>query len=123
MNIRFVSQDLKWSESMKDCVRQKIVEPLAYHLKSDDFELSVHFEAERKRRLSTIPRFEMWVVLQTFDGRNNQVVRCAGTDFTALTNEVSQNMRSRLRKSPRRRFNPKNFLVNPFRRLPFERTA
>jgi len=116
MNIRYVTQQLEWTESMKDAVRLKIVEPLARHFKNADFELSVHFEPERKRRNAGSPRFEMWVVLQSFDGRHNEVVRSEGAEFSALVNEVSHNMRNRLRKAPRRKF-------NPFRFLPFERTA
>lgn len=123
MNVRYVSQDFTWDEAMKESVRQKIVEPLARHLNSDDFELSIHFQSERKRRLTAEPRFEMWAVLQTFDGRTNQVVRCAGTEFKTLVNEVSHSMRNRLRKSQRPWFSAKSFLINPFRMLPFERTA
>ena len=113
MTTRFVSQDLDWTETMKECVRQKIVEPLQKHLDRDNFEVSVHLEAERKRMGSRKPKFEMWVVLQTFDGRNNQIVRREGEDFVTLTNEVSKCMRSQLNKHKfRKRFN-----LNPLRHL------
>ncbi len=122
MSIRYVSQDLDWSPGMQECVRTKIYEPLVHQLKSSDFEMSAHLGYERKRP-STMKgslRYELWVVLQTFDGRSNEVVRCQGRDFNALVNEVSSQMRSRLRKKPARYT---RFLPNPFKYLPFQRIA
>ncbi len=113
MTTRFVSQDMDWTEGMKECVRQKIVDPLQKHLDKDNFEVSIHLGAERKRMANRKPKFEMWVVLQTFDGRNNQIVRREGEDFTALTNEVSRCMRSQLTKHKFRR----RFSLNPLRHL------
>lgn len=107
MNIRYVSQEIEWTQPMKDCVRAKILEPIERFLKTSDFELSVHLEVDRKRILGRKPRYEMWTVLQTFDGRTNEVVRRQSIDFYALTNEVSSGMRSRLRK--KRSFKPRFF--------------
>lgn len=111
MTTRFVSQDLDWTEAMKETVRQKIVEPLHKHLHRENFEISVHLETERKRMDGRKPKFEMWVVLQTFDGRNNQIVRREGEDFSALTNEISRCMRMQLN---RKKFRHRLF-INPFR--------
>ncbi len=113
MTTRFVSQDLEWTEAMKETVRSKIVEPLQRHLDKDNFEVSIHLGAERKRMNGRKPKFEMWVVLQTFDGRNNQIVRREGHDFAALANEVSSCMRSQLSKHKFRR----KGTHNPFRAL------
>ena len=120
MNISFVSQELEWTEAMKGCVRAKIVVPLEKHLKTSDFELSVHLTYARKKSFGPGRRMEMWIVLQTFDGRTNEVVRCEGTEFFVLTNEISSSVRARLRKKISL---PRRFLSNPFRFLPFERTA
>lgn len=103
MSIRYVSRDLEWTDSMKECVQQKIVGPLEKHIKHVDYELSVHLECDRKRSNNRRPRFAMWVVLQTFDGHNNEVVRREGDDFHYLTNEVSSSMRSKLKKTADRR--------------------
>lgn len=113
MTTRFVSQDLDWTEAMKEAIRQKIVEPVRKHLHKDNFEISVHLETERKRMANRKPKFEMWVVLQTFDGRNNQIVRREGEDFMALTNEISRCMRSQINRHKFR----KRFALNPFRQL------
>ncbi len=113
MTTRFVSQDIEWTESMKETVRLKIVEPLRRHLDKDNFEVSVHLAAERKRTQNRKPKFEMWVVLQTFDGRNNQIVRREGMDFLALANEVSGCMRAQLNKHKFRR----RFSLNPLKKL------
>lgn len=113
MTTRFVSQDLDWTEAMKDVVRSKIVEPLQRHLDRDNFEVSVHLGAERKRMHNRKPKFEMWVVLQTFDGRNNQIVRREGDDFNTLANEVSSCMRAQLNKHKFRR----RFAANPLKTL------
>jgi ribosome-associated translation inhibitor RaiA len=105
MNIRYVSQEIEWTQPMKDCVRAKIVEPLQRFLKTSDFELSVHLQIERKRTDGRKPRYEMWTVLQTFDGGSNEVVRRQSADFYALTNEISSGMRARLKK--KRAFKPR----------------
>jgi ribosome-associated translation inhibitor RaiA len=113
MNIRFVSQESEWTDAMRECVWQRIVEPLGRTLKHSDFELSVHL---RRRKA-----LEMWVVLQTFDGRHNEVVRSQGDEFHILVNEISSKMRAHLRRKP----SPprKGFFPNPFRFLPFERRS
>lgn len=113
MTTRFVSQDIDWTEGMKETVRQKIVEPLQRHLDKDNFEVSVHVAAERKRMHNRKPKFEMWVVLQTFDGRNNQIVRREGDDFMSLATEVSSCMRAQLNKHKFRR----RFGANPLKNL------
>ena len=106
MDIRYVAQDFNWTDERKECVRAKIVAPLERFLKTSDFELSVHMDARK-------PRHEMWVVLQTFTGIGNKVVRCQGYDFQTLVNDVSSHMRTQLKKKNSVR--PKFFL--------FERTA
>lgn len=95
MNVRFVSVDMEWTDAMKSSIRAKIVEPLARKLKSTKFELSVHFQSSRNHKISPNGEitFEMWIVLQTFDGRHNEVVRRQGTDFYLIADEVSHNMR------------------------------
>lgn len=119
MTVQFISQDLEWTEGMKECVQKKIIEPLQRHLSSDNFELSVHLGLERKRVQARKPKFEMWIVLQTFDGRNNEVVRSEDDRFLNLVHRVSKQMRTRIDKVHGRR----RFLTNPFRRSAVVRTA
>jgi hypothetical protein len=116
MNIRYVAKDVEWTDSMRDAVWTKIVEPLRQGLKTDRFDLSVHFHTTRKRVQNRKPEFEMWAVLVTY-GRGNEVVRCAGPDFYPLVTEISTLLRARVRKagSIRRRL-----FVNPFRHLAHE---
>jgi ribosome-associated translation inhibitor RaiA len=97
-NIRFISQDLEWTESMKESVRHKIVEPLERHMKAADFDLAVHLGMERKRMSARQPSFVMSLVLQTFDGRKNELVRRQGGEFTTLVNDVSSHLRLKVRK-------------------------
>jgi hypothetical protein len=104
MSVRFVSQDLAWTESMKNSVQMKIVEPLTRYLKSGDFEISIHLDIGWKKNPEVSPRFEMWVVLQTFDGRQNSVVRREGTNFAAVANDVSSGVRAELKRPRRSRF-------------------
>lgn len=93
---------------------------VSHALKSSDFQICVHLGFEKKRGVLDRSRYELWVVLQTFDGRSNEVVRCHGRDFRAVATEVSSQMRLRLRKKPPRF----SLLSNPFKLLPlFERTA
>ncbi|MGE0528534.1 MAG: hypothetical protein AB7G93_12385 [Bdellovibrionales bacterium] len=103
MNVRYVSKDLEWTSSMKECVSHRIVDPLRRHLKSEDFELSVHLEMGRKRMRARKPWFELWVVLQSFDGAGNKIVRRQGNEFPTLVSEVSSAMRACLRKTHLRR--------------------
>lgn len=125
MNIKYVSRDLEWNESMKESVRLKICEPLRKILNHSDFELSVHFGTAHSRTARA--RLEMWVVLQTFDGRHNEVIRHEGLDFSALVNGVSAGMRSRLQSSRasvrREGFFPRFFRASPFRIFSFDRSA
>ena len=89
MNVRYVSRDLLWTEPMREHVRVKLAEPLRNHLNTDDFELSVHIDHERKPAVGHSQGLEIWVVLQTFDGCGNQIVRCRGHDFAHVLNEAS----------------------------------
>ncbi len=98
MTARFVSQDLEWTESMKEHVRQKIIYPLEKYFANENFHIAIHLDADRKRMDNRKPYYEMWAVLQTFDGRKGQVIRRQGEDFWALTNELSACMRSQLAK-------------------------
>lgn len=102
MNVRFVSQDMSWTESMKSTVRTKIVEPLAGQLKKGDPELSIHLEIGWTRTPNLAPRFELWVVLQTFDGKQNALVRRAGANFASVAEEVLHGLRTELKRSPAR---------------------
>lgn len=90
-DVRFMARDTQWSDDMKDLVRGKIVAPLARH--SDGARLlSAHLENDAGL-------LTLWMVLQTFDGRKNEVVRRQGADFATLVNDVSSSMRSRLRQA------------------------
>lgn len=111
MNIRFVAQEADWTPAQKECVLQKLVKPLVRFLNTENFDLSVHLGFERVGKSNSRPRLQMWAVLQTFDGRGNQVVRRNGNDFVALINEVSSGMRLQVSKAHARR----RFSLNLFR--------
>jgi ribosome-associated translation inhibitor RaiA len=98
MTTRFVCQDMEWTEAMKEYVRQKVVEPIHRHLRSDNFELSVHLRTERKRMDNRKPWFEIWLVLQTFDGYNNQIVRREGEEFHKLVGDAGRCLKNKLQK-------------------------
>jgi hypothetical protein len=98
-NISFVSRDLIWTEPMQVWANHKIAGPLASCLNGEKFELSVHWELTRG---NTEPKYEMWTVLQTHDGRANQIVRCRGNDFCNLAEEVSKNLRTQVRSARRK---------------------
>lgn len=102
MTARFVAQDLEWTESMKNFVREKVIKPISRYLHSDHFELSVHLREDRKRMDARKPHFEIWLVLQTFDGRNNQVVRREGEDFHKLVNEAGHSLKELIKKDHER---------------------
>ena len=99
MNIRYVARDLEWTEAMKEAVWSKVVEPLRKTVGHRDFELSVHLQAARRRGQDRSPEFEVWLVLQRFDGRGNELVRCAGPDFYILLGEATTLLRAQLRKA------------------------
>ena len=118
MNIRFVAQELDWAPEHKESVHQKIVVPLMRFLKTENFDLSVYLSFERPGKSNLQPRLQMWAVLQTFDGRNNQVVRRNGNNFYSLINEVSSGMRAQVRKAHvRRRFSLSLFSFQIFERI------
>lgn len=94
MNIRYVAQDLDWSAAMKENVERAVVAPLAADLKTANFELSMVLKKGG-------PYYELWAVLQTFDGHGNEVIRRKGEEFHSLLDEVSSGMRSMVRKSRR----------------------
>lgn len=104
MNIRYVSPDLAWTESMKKSVHLRIVEPLAHHISGHDFEMSVHLEIGWRRTPILRPQFQMWVVLQTFDGGQNSIVRREGSNFIDVANAVSLGVREQLRIRKRKWF-------------------
>lgn len=108
MTVRFVSQDLEWTDSMKQIVQDKLVKPIRRFLKNDNFELSAHLALGRKRMGNRKPMYEFWIVLQTFDRLGNQVVRREGNDFIPLVLETASVMRAQLRKERNRlkTFNP-----------------
>lgn len=113
MTVRFVSQDVDWTEGMKEFARHKLIEPLERQLRSENFELSLHLAAERKRMDNRRPKFEMWAVLQTFDRSNNQIVRREGEDFNALVHTVAKTLRSQVRRYKIKR----RLTFNPFKRM------
>lgn len=113
MTVRFVSQDVDWTEAMKEQVRSKLIEPLERQLRMENFEISLHLAAERKRMNARRPKFEMWAVLQTFDRSNNQIVRREGEDFNGLVHAVAKTLRSQLRRQKFKR----RFFFNPFKNL------
>lgn len=103
MNIQYVSQDLAWTDSMKKSVEQKIIAPLTRHVNCDGFEMSIHLDIGWNHSPQLSPRFELWVVLQTFDGRQNSVVRRSGSNFQLVANEVSNGMRDQLSRPKRKK--------------------
>ena len=102
MNIRYVSRDLEWTPSMIQTVEEKVISPLRHLLRSNDFELSLHFDLEGQKHR----HFAIWIVLQTFDGGHNQVVRRAGYEFGALADEISRAVRLEIERSVRPRYWP-----------------
>ena len=113
MTARFVSQDIDWTEGMKELVRTKLIEPLARQLHMDNFEISLHLATDRKRMKSCRPTFEMWAVLQTFAGSNNQIVRREGEDFNGLVHSIARTLRGQVRRQKFKR----RFYFNPFKNL------
>ncbi|MGZ3722810.1 MAG: hypothetical protein ACXVA9_07780 [Bdellovibrionales bacterium] len=111
MNISYVSRDLIWTEPMKVWANHKIAMPLTQYLKTGHFDLSVHWDFARGADSEMQNKYEMWTVLQTYDGRGNQIVRCRGNDFCNLTSEVASRLRSQLRTTSFRR----HFSFNPLR--------
>ncbi len=112
MNIRYVSQDLAWTASMQNSVQLKIVDPLVRHLNSRDFDLSVHLDIGWTKR-PLAPRFELWIVLQTFDGKQNSILRREGTNFKTLVNEISADVREKLRQGLPAGSSMKSLLLRP----------
>ena len=102
MTTRFVAQDLEWTEPMRDLVRVKVIKQIQRYLHSDNFELSIHLREVRKRMNARKPQFEIWIVLQTFDGRNNQVVRREGEDFHKLVIEAGHGLKELIKKDHER---------------------
>lgn len=99
-HVRFVAQEFEWSEAMKESVWQKILEPLDRVLKTPEYDLSIHWERDPKHE----GHFVLSLILQTFDGQKNRVVRAHGSDFLALVHDVSSHLRSGLRKPTAPRF-------------------
>jgi hypothetical protein len=93
----FNSRDLIWTEPMQVWAEHKIVEPIRRYLNNERFDLSIHWDLSRGLGLDGQPRYELWAVLQTFDGSGNQIVRCRGNDFCNLADEVAHNLRAQLR--------------------------
>jgi hypothetical protein len=122
MSVRYVSQDedLQWSDEMKSLVQKKIVSGLKTALKSAKFEFSVGLNRPRMSRGAT-ELFEIWGVLQTFDGRGNQVVRLQGDSFHDLVQRVAKEIHSRLTSQPSR--SSHLFSTNPFQLMAFDQTA
>ncbi|MGE4132004.1 MAG: hypothetical protein AB7F86_10235 [Bdellovibrionales bacterium] len=102
MIARYVSQDTDWTESMKSAVRDRIIEPVRHHLANENFEISVHLGVERKRMASRKPKFELWVVLQTFDGQGNKIVRREGETFMKLVHDVGSTLKNQVDRTKRK---------------------
>jgi hypothetical protein len=100
MNIRYVAKDVEWSEAMKEQVRLKVAVPLQRQVRGGRFDLSVH--VERRPVGPTGPEMAIWLVLQTFDGRSNQIVRREGCGFEELVGEASLQLAEQVTKAPRR---------------------
>jgi hypothetical protein len=98
MNVTFVSRDLVWTEPMCVWVNHKIALPIQRALKTDRFELSVHWELSRGRGWDE-PKYELWTVLQTYDGRGNQILRRRGNDFCNLVEEISKDLSAQVRRA------------------------
>ncbi|MBX3020313.1 MAG: hypothetical protein KF799_01445 [Bdellovibrionales bacterium] len=96
--VRYVSADMEWSDSMKQSIVHKIVEPLERHLKHKNFDLAVHLTMERKRMQARQPHLLMSLTLNTHDGKKVEVVHGHGDEFFSLVNTVSNRMRTRVRK-------------------------
>ena len=96
MNMRFVSTLTDWSDGLKEQVHSKIAVPVAKTLRTSDFDLSFHLESapEKGERHPLI----LWAVLQTFDGRGNQVVRREGQNLMALIHDVASGLCERLHR-------------------------
>ena len=86
MHITYASRDLTWTEPMQEWAVRQIAEPLARLLKTGKFDLSLYCQPSRPTPASEESGFEMWTVLQTYDGRTNRVVRCLGNDLNSLMN-------------------------------------
>jgi hypothetical protein len=94
---------------MKELVRNKLIAPLHRQINRDNFEISLHLTAERKRMSNRRPKFEMWAVLQTFDRSTNQIVRREGDTFEGLVHSVAKTLRYQVRRQKIKRrltFNP-----------------
>lgn len=114
--VSYFSTGLEWSDVMKASVEHKIALPLEHHLKTGDFQLSVHVTIESKRLHAHKPAYEMTLMLKTEEGRKTDIVRGYGEEFFAAVNDASRKMRVRLRKqSPLKRI-----FENPFKNLPPE---
>src|SRR6266404_25469 len=97
MHINYASRNLTWTEPMQDWVTQKIAEPLARLLKTGKFDLSLYWEPARgEQSWDEGKKYEMWTILQTYDGRGNRIIRRLGNDFCDLTEDVGQSLREAL---------------------------
>jgi len=90
---------------MKVWAEHKIVEPIRRSLKKERFDLSIHWDLSRGLGLDGQPRYELWAVLQTFDGSGNVLVRCRGNDFCNLADDVAHDLRVQVRNSRLKRSN------------------
>ena len=109
MNIRYVAQDTDWSPALRGKVEDKIGAPLARFLKTSDFELSMHLRPDRRSGSPALQQYEMWAVLQTFDGYGNEIVRRRGQELQSLISEISNGLGHVLRK----RRNPRRSWLKP----------
>ena len=95
MSVHFIAHELEWTDSMMECVRQRIAVPLRKHIPSEDFEISVFLRHTRK---PSGARYSMTVVLNFQAQRNLEMIGREGEDFFDLTNKISSGMRSELKK-------------------------
>jgi ribosome-associated translation inhibitor RaiA len=95
MSVQFIAHDLEWTESMKNCVRQRIAAPLSKHIAGEDFQISIFLRQAHKPGGT---RYSMTVVLNSERHRNLKMIGREGEDFFDLTNKISSGMRTELKK-------------------------
>lgn len=100
MTIRFVSQGVEWNEPMRMSAFSILIEPLRRRLSLGKFEISLYLVGNSMGLKEIEPGEDctLWAVLQTFDRRANEVVRCQGREFTVLLKKVTEQLEERLER-------------------------
>jgi uncharacterized lipoprotein YmbA len=113
MEVSYMSQNLEWSSELSQPIDEHLVRPLRQHLKQACAQLVVRVEAVGDL-------YEMWAVLQTFDGRMNAIVRAQAVNLKELALEVSELMHEKVSRSVAGR---PGFFNDPFVNLSVGRSA